>query len=102
MTDLKYATIPEIQTELGKRLKAMRISMGYDQVTLAAIANITDRSLRNLESGRGCSLDTFLRILKAMQSLDWINQMAPEIDVSPMEELLKQKKTRQRVRVAKS
>lgn len=102
MNDLKYATLPEIRVELGKRLKALRLSMDYDQVMLAKRANITDRSLRNLESGKSCTLDTFLRVLRAMQSIDWITQMAPEVSVSPMKELLRQQKMRQRVRSVKS
>lgn len=65
---------------LGKRLKSYRINMlRMDQATFAARAGISERTLRNLESGNGSSLKTFILVMSGMDRFSWLLSAAPEI-----------------------
>lgn len=77
----------------------LRVSKDLDQVSTAERAGISEKALRNLESGRGSTIETFLRVLKALDSLDGLDLLAPTPTVSPLA-LLRNSKPRQRVRQA--
>jgi transcriptional regulator with XRE-family HTH domain len=97
MVDLSFKTTSELQTLLGERIRRLRLSRNQDQRTTAEKAGISDRSLRNLEAGRGSTVETLLRTLKALDSLDGIDMLAPEAVVSPLA-LLRHAKMRHRAR----
>nr|WP_231966773.1 helix-turn-helix transcriptional regulator [Terriglobus roseus] len=77
----------------------LRLSRNLDQVSTAERAGISEKALRNLESGRGSTIETFLRVLKALDSLDGLDLLVPTPTVSPLA-LLRSSKPRQRVRRA--
>lgn len=87
----------ELQHELGKRLKSNRISRNFSQIDLATRAGVSLKTLRNLEHGDGSSVETLIRILKALDATHTLDLIAPEPTVSPMA-ILKSPKPRQRVR----
>ena len=97
MSDLSFETPAELQTKLGERIQRLRISKNIDQRTTAEKAGLSEKALRNLESGRGSTVETLLRTLKALDSLDAIDRLVPEATVSPLE-LLRHAKVRKRVR----
>ena len=68
-----------------------------DQCTTAERAGVSEKALRNLESGRGSTVATLLRVLKALEYLQGIDMLAPEISVNPLD-LLRQPKAPQRAR----
>lgn len=68
-----------------------------DQRTTAEKAGIAEKSLRNLEAGRGSSIETLLRTLKALDSLEGIEMLAPEPSIDPLA-LLRSAKPRARAR----
>jgi len=87
----------ELQELLGERLKRLRLSRNLDQRTTAEKAGISEKALRNLEGGRGSTVETLLRVLKALDYLQGIDLIAPEVSVNPLD-LLRQSKLPQRVR----
>lgn len=87
----------ELQELLGERLKRLRLSRNLDQRTTAEKAGISEKSLRNLESGRGSTVETLLRVLKALDYLQGLDLLAPEISVNPLD-LLRRPKAPQRAR----
>ena len=97
MSDLSLNSISELQVMLGEQLKALRLSKDLDQIATAEKAGISEKALRNLEAGRGSTVESFLRVLKALGSLDGLELLAPKPSVSPLA-LLRSSKTRQRVR----
>jgi transcriptional regulator with XRE-family HTH domain len=97
MTDLQFRTPEELQSELGRRLKQLRLSKNLDQRTTAEKAGITRAALQNLEAGRGSSVKTLVRTLKALNYLEGIEILAPEPTVNPLA-LLKTKRFPARVR----
>lgn len=98
MGNLIFKTPGEIQIELGKRLRRIRLHGNTDQITIAERAGISEKALRNLESGRGSSVETLVRVLKALDFLQGIDMLAPDVGVNPLELLRRAKAQRQRAR----
>ena len=97
MSELIFQTPDELQAALGARLKRLRLNRNLDQKSTAEKAGISERALRNLESGHGSTVETMLRVLKALDYLQGIDMLAPEPTVNPLD-LLRQSKAPQRVR----
>jgi transcriptional regulator with XRE-family HTH domain len=97
MSDLQFKTPEELQFELGRRLQRLRLSRNVDQRTVAEKAGIARAALQNLEAGRGSSVKTLVRTLKALNYLEGIEILAPEPTVNPLA-LLKTKRLPERAR----
>jgi transcriptional regulator with XRE-family HTH domain len=97
MADSSFQTPKELQTALGARLRKLRLSRNIDQRATADKAGISEKALRNLESGHGSTVETFLRTLKALDFLEGIEMLAPEPSVDPLA-MLRTSKPPQRVR----
>jgi transcriptional regulator with XRE-family HTH domain len=78
-------------------MQQLRLSRNLDQGTVADKAGITRAALQNLEAGRGSSVETLVRILKALNYLEGIEILAPEPTVNPLV-LLKTKRLPARAR----
>ncbi len=98
---LEYNTLIELATELGKRLRDIRVRRRFSQDELAARAGLSIRTIRDLERGKGSTVESLLRVLKALESLDGIALLAPRPSVDPMA-LLRQRAPRTRVRKSKT
>jgi len=88
--------------QLGHRLERIRLLHNIPQRELASLAGISARTLRRLESGEGGSLDSFIRLLIALDLDENLSVLIPDHTVRPMERLDHAKKERQRARRAKS
>jgi transcriptional regulator with XRE-family HTH domain len=97
MTYMQFKSPQELQIELGRRMRQLRLYRNIDQRTVAEKAGIARAALQNLEAGRGSSLQTLLRTLKALDYLEGIELLAPQPTVNPLA-LLKTKTPPQRVR----
>ncbi len=97
MSDFTFKTPDELQITLGERLRRLRLSRNIDQLALAEKAGISEQALRNLEAGRGSTVETLVRTLKALDYLQGIEMLAPEATVNPLA-LLHTLKPPQRVR----
>ena len=84
----------EIAAGLGERLRALRLAADLTQAVVADKAGVSERSLRDLEAGQGSTVQTLVRVLKALGADDVIDALAPRPAVSPLQ-LLKHK-SRQR------
>jgi transcriptional regulator with XRE-family HTH domain len=93
-------TLDEWEGYLGRQVRAARVAARLDQAQVAGLANVSVRSVSNLERGKGSSLKTLLSVVRALGRTDWLEALAPPVAVSPMQVLLaKQKPPRPRVRV---
>ena len=97
MSALLFNTPEELQTVLGERLRRLRLNRNLDQRPTAEKAGISEKALRNLECGHGSTVETLMRVLKALEHLQGIEMLAPEISVNPLD-LLRQSKAPQRAR----
>jgi transcriptional regulator with XRE-family HTH domain len=81
---LSFKTLDELQAVLGERLRALRLSRNFSQRELADKAGVSLRALHNLEAGAGSTIETFLRVLKALNAVDAIEALVPQPKVSPI------------------
>lgn len=95
MGNLHFKSISELQSIFGGQVQALRLSRNLDQRTTAEKAGISEKALRNLEAGRGSSVESLLRVLKALDSLEGIELLAPKPSVDPLA-LLRGTKVRRR------
>jgi len=97
MNQKAFRSIDAMQVLLGEQLRQLRITQNMDQVTTAERAGISEKALRNLEAGRGSTVETMLRVLKALDALESLQSIVPAPSVSPLA-LLRHAKPRRRVR----
>lgn len=81
-------TTDEWLVSLGESIRDARIDRLLDQATLARLADIAPRSLGNLEAGRGSSLSTLIKTVRALDREDWLESLDEGIgEPGPMEQL---------------
>lgn len=81
---------------MGRQLRQLRLRHNMDQRELAARAGIGLNAVKHLESGRGATTRSLIRVLRAMGKADWIETLAPQVTISPLQ-ILRAKHERQRV-----
>jgi transcriptional regulator with XRE-family HTH domain len=79
-----FNTPLEILGMLGERVRRIRLQANISQADLAARAHVSDRAVRMLEKGRGSSLITLVRVLKALDALSSLDALVPVPSISPM------------------
>lgn len=96
MGQIRYtsATDREILRSIGERLRALREARDLTQSDAARRAGIGRKTLYRAERGRNPTLETVVRLLRAYGSLGALEAFIPEPEVSPMEELRRQRETR--------
>ena len=91
-------TALELQAEVGRRLARLRLARNVTQQRLAREAGIGLRTLRRLEAGQPTSLDTFLRVVIALELGDGLLIAIPSYDIRPIERVENRGKERRRAR----
>ena len=74
-----------LRVALGRRLAKLRLSRNVTQRALAADAGIGLRTLRNVEAGHSCSLDSFLRLAMALGVAEGLLSAVPSAEIRPIE-----------------
>ncbi len=95
MSDYGFSNTEELEAVLGEQLQKIRLAKNLDQKTVAERAGISVRALRNLEAGRGSTIQTFVRVLKALDKTDLIASLNTAPSINPMD-LLRKPTGRQR------
>lgn len=90
-----------LRTEIGGRLAQLRLARNVTQEALARDAGLSLRTLRRLEAGSPCSLDSFLRVALAVGLGDAIAAAVPASDIRPIERVAARGAERRRARPAK-
>ena len=93
MTDASTTT--EWEAQLGTQLRALRLRQDLDQVQLAQRAGVALNAVKHLEAGKGATLSSFIKVLRALDRTDWLAALAPSISVSPLQ-MLRAQQPRQR------
>ncbi len=74
----------ELQVQLGEGLRALRISRRMTQGELAAKAGVSPGAVASLERAEGSSVETMIRVLRAMDASAFIEGLAARPSVSPL------------------
>ncbi len=99
-TNIVALSNAEIIMELGRRFKEYRLSCRLTQQEAADKAGMSVVTLRQFENGKiyNITMGNFLGLLRAIGCLDQVQELLPEIPVSPytMQQLIKNKPKRVR------
>jgi transcriptional regulator with XRE-family HTH domain len=93
-------TTDEWEAVIGAEVRATRIAANLDQAALAKRADVSLGAVKNLEAGKGSTLKTLVRVVRALGRSEWLESLAPPITVSPLAMLSSRRATtlpRQRV-----
>jgi transcriptional regulator with XRE-family HTH domain len=82
--ELSMTTTDDWERLLGDQIRAARLAAGLPQVNLAAQANVALGALKNLESGKGSTVRTLVRVVRALGRSDWLEALAPPVTISPL------------------
>ncbi|MDR1428527.1 MAG: helix-turn-helix domain-containing protein [Bifidobacteriaceae bacterium] len=77
-------SVADLETQLGDALRAARIEAGLSQAELAAHAAVSVSAVRALETARGSSTQTLLRVVRELGLDGWIQAVAPGPAFSPL------------------
>jgi transcriptional regulator with XRE-family HTH domain len=87
--------IAELERNLGLQVRNVRLRQNISQQTLADQAGVALTSVKNLEAGKGTTITSFIKVIRALRKEDWLTTFAPESSISPIQ-ILKMKRPRQR------
>ena len=82
--------------ELGGKIANHRLSRNISQKSLAYEAGVSERTLARLEAGRSTNLESFVRVLSALDLTAGLLAVIPDRRISPAERVLLASKRRQR------
>ena len=101
--DFNLASSEAIENALSERIEEIRLKRNITQSRLSREAGVSRSTITRLaQEGKGISLDSFIRVLKALQLADNLGTLLPEPGLSPLEELERGSQSpRQRARARK-
>ncbi len=90
-----HITSDEWEAELGRHLRELRLRQNLDQRQLAERAAVALNAVKNLEHGKGSTITSLIKVLRALGREEWVGTLAPQVSISPLQ-MLKTKPVRQR------
>ena len=71
--------------QVGDAVRQLRLQRNLMQQTLAERSGVSIKAVRNLESGNGVALRSFLAICRTLGKIDWIQTLPPPMGgLSPL------------------
>jgi len=92
-TTSSSAAIAEV---LCKRLEEIRLSRNISQAELARQAGVSRSTMTRIADGRSISLDSFIRVIKALGLAEHLATLLPDPEVRPVELVRREGKHRLR------
>ena len=96
-----WLTAKEQELRIGAQIRARRLRENLTVSELATYAGVSPRTVQNLEHGRGSTVTTLVKVLRALDAEDWLEALTPDEPVSPiaiLEATQAQQRPRQRAR----
>ena len=88
-------TPDEWEVELGQQVRDVRLRQNIDQQRLAEQAGVALNVVKRLEGGKGTTVTSLIKILRALGRAEWLSTLAPAVSISPLQ-MLHEKPARQR------
>lgn len=92
------APIQNTLTALGAQIESYRLSRNLRQQDVAQEAGIGLSSITRLEAGKGATLDTLIRVLRALGCEDRLSLLVPTTTISPLDPASARGQSRKRAR----
>lgn len=80
-----------LERDLCKKLEAVRLLKNISQEKLAQAAGVSRRTISRMENGQGVSLDTFIRVMLALNLKEHLLALLPSPDIRPIERAAKKR-----------
>lgn len=90
------STTNEVLHEIGARLQALRLQQNMTAKQLAQLAGVSLGTVNRAESGANVSLETMIRLLRAVNRLDALEDFLAIPLVSPLQLVAMRGRERQR------
>jgi transcriptional regulator with XRE-family HTH domain len=97
----EHLTTDEWEAELGQHLRSLRLRQNIDQRQFAERAGVALNAVKRLEAGKGATVTSLVKVLRALGREDWFGTLAPQVTVSPLQLLKDKKSVRQRASPSK-
>lgn len=94
--DYESASIEALQADLGRRIELLRLGRNIQQFELAREAGVSRRTITRLENGESVSLDTLLRVMRALGISGRLASLLPDPTVRPVDRVRLKGKERKR------
>lgn len=94
--DFSTGSSTAIIAALGERLEAIRLSRNIAQADLAREAGVSRSTMTRLADGQPVSLDSFVRVMQALQLSDHLAALLPDPTVRPVDRVRLSGSERQR------
>jgi transcriptional regulator with XRE-family HTH domain len=96
MNDYNLLSSEDIQLDLGQKIEQLRLTKNINQAQIAIEAGVSRRTISRLENGQTVSLDTLIRVLKALGIIEQLALLIPDASVRPLERVRRQGRERKR------
>ena len=83
--DFSIATSEQIEEFLYGQLKRIRLSRNFTQTQLAQKSGVAFRTVKRLEGGQSVSVNTFIRVLMALDLQQNLETLLPDPTIRPIE-----------------
>lgn len=84
-SDYTSSSSTAIASALCQRLEAIRLSQNISQADLARQAGVSRSTMTRIADGKSISLDSFIRVVKALGLADHLAALLPDPSVRPVE-----------------
>ena len=81
---MRLLTTPQIEQELGRRLKRRRLELNLSQEGAALHSGLSRRTITAVEHGQGATLATLIDLLRALDAVDILEDFLPDPGPSPL------------------
>jgi transcriptional regulator with XRE-family HTH domain len=78
-------TASYIETKLGQDVKKLRLLKGWTREILGNMSGVSIKSIQRLESGKGVSIQSMVKILIVLGRTDWLLNLSPAISINPLD-----------------
>ena len=82
--DYYSMTDKALMTELGTRIKSLRLRKNLTQQELSQRTVLSLNTIKSLEEGKG-KITTLIAVLRELKALDGIDNFIPEVTISPIQ-----------------
>lgn len=79
---IEAQAMPALQQKLGQSIRRMRLAQNMTVQDVAASTSLAEKSVRNLESGKGSTTETLFKVLAAVGAKRVLGVLAPA-EVTP-------------------
>lgn len=94
-----WMTAREHEQRIGAQVRERRHRADLTINDVASRAEVSAKTVQNLEHGRGSSLSTLIKVLRALDAEDWLETLTPPEPISPIAVLDASRSTQRRQRV---